>query len=32
VRDAYIAKPENCVYHCAGNEGCNNLCTCNGAT
>nr|Q9N682.1 RecName: Full=Neurotoxin BmK-M11; Short=BmK11; Short=Bmk M11; Short=BmkM11; AltName: Full=Alpha-neurotoxin TX14; Short=BmalphaTX14; AltName: Full=BmK M4'; AltName: Full=BmK-XI; Flags: Precursor [Mesobuthus martensii]AAF29462.1 toxin alphaTX14 [Mesobuthus martensii]AAF34872.1 neurotoxin BmK4' precursor [Mesobuthus martensii]AAK06897.1 alpha-neurotoxin TX14 [Mesobuthus martensii] len=31
VRDAYIAKPENCVYHCATNEGCNKLCTDNGA-
>nr|1T7B_A Chain A, Alpha-like neurotoxin BmK-I [Mesobuthus martensii] len=31
VRDAYIAQPHNCVYECARNEYCNDLCTKNGA-
>nr|ALY87541.1 sodium channel toxin NaTx10 [Odontobuthus doriae] len=27
VRDGYIAKPENCAYHCIpGSPGCNTLC------
>nr|AIX87639.1 sodium channel blocker AbNaTx18 [Androctonus bicolor] len=32
VRDAYIAQNYNCVYHCARDVYCNELCTKNGAT
>nr|Q9GQW3.1 RecName: Full=Toxin BmKaIT1; Short=BmKalphaIT1; AltName: Full=Alpha-neurotoxin IT01; AltName: Full=Alpha-neurotoxin TX12; AltName: Full=BmKalphaIT01; AltName: Full=BmKalphaTx12; Flags: Precursor [Mesobuthus martensii]AAG39640.1 putative mammalian neurotoxin TX12 [Mesobuthus martensii] len=31
VRDAYIAQNYNCVYHCARDAYCNELCTKNGA-
>nr|P09981.1 RecName: Full=Alpha-like toxin BeM9; AltName: Full=Neurotoxin M9 [Mesobuthus eupeus] len=33
ARDAYIAKPHNCVYECYNPKGsyCNDLCTENGA-
>nr|ACJ23089.1 putative alpha toxin Tx3 [Buthus occitanus israelis]ACJ23102.1 putative alpha toxin Tx263 [Buthus occitanus israelis] len=32
ARDAYIAQPHNCVYHCGTHQYCNDLCKKNGAT
>nr|P0DQN8.1 RecName: Full=Delta-buthitoxin-Hj1a; Short=Delta-BUTX-Hj1a [Hottentotta judaicus] len=31
VRDAYIAQPHNCVYHCFRDSYCNDLCIKHGA-
>nr|ACJ23098.1 putative alpha toxin Tx464 [Buthus occitanus israelis] len=32
ARDAYIAQPHNCVYHCATDDYCDGLCKKNHAT